>query len=194
MERTKQNVGQMAREDLLGTSKKQRTGNFDIAFITGFSRQYKQLEHIITKHWHLLLGDQELCKVLSRKPQFVYTKPPTLRHKLARNVINPPRRMVTFLDQVGFYSCGRCLNLIPEEQDKILRNVFHLFHVILHVTYLLSCPCGLQDVGRTTRKLKIRLREHINKIKKGFRHHSLSNHFRIYHNRDPSLLGFSGID
>ena len=63
-----------------------------------------------------------------------------------------------------------------------------------HVTYLITCPCGLQYVGRTTRKLSIRIGEHLNNIKKGFKKHSLSMHFRIYHNRDPTLAQFCGID
>lgn len=63
-----------------------------------------------------------------------------------------------------------------------------------HVTYLLSCPCGLQYVGRTTRALGVRLCEHGNRIKKGFKHHSLSNHFRLVHGKDPSGLTSCGID
>lgn len=63
-----------------------------------------------------------------------------------------------------------------------------------HITYLLESGCGLQYVGRTTRRLRIRLREHINNIKKGFRQHSLSNYFRIHHNKNPASLKFFGID
>lgn len=63
-----------------------------------------------------------------------------------------------------------------------------------YVTYLLACPCELQYVGRTTRKLGIRLSEHVNNIKKGYKHHRLSNHFRLYHGRDSSGLTFCGID
>lgn len=57
-----------------------------------------------------------------------------------------------------------------------------------------SVACGLQYVGRTTRKLSIRIGEHIKNIKKGIRHHSVSNHFRNKHNRDPKYLKFYAID
>lgn len=33
-----------------------------------------------------------------------------------------------------------------------------------------------------------------NNIKKAFHKHSLSNHFRVHHNKDPSLATFFGID
>lgn len=64
----------------------------------------------------------------------------------------------------------------------------------MHVTYILECSCGLQYVGRRMRKLSIKIGEHIKNIKKGFRYHSVSNHFRIKHNRDPEHLKFYAID
>lgn len=63
-----------------------------------------------------------------------------------------------------------------------------------HVRCLIICPCGLQYVGHTKRNLCTRINEHLTNIKNGFQKHSLSNHFRIHHNRDPSLARFFGID
>lgn len=42
--------------------------------------------------------------------------------------------------------------------------------------------------------LKIRIGEHLSNIRRGFTHHSVSWHFRQYHNRDPSLLEVLGIE
>ncbi|OCU00186.1 hypothetical protein XELAEV_18005959mg [Xenopus laevis] len=53
-----------------------------------------------------------------------------------------------------------------------------------NVVYLLECPCKKQNVVRTTRKLRVRLGEHIRNIKKGFKSHSVS---------DPSGLKVIGI-
>lgn len=63
-------------------------------------------------------------------------------------------------------------------------------------TYVIECPCQLQYVGRTTRPLCVRIREHINNIiKKGSPKHNLSRHFDVFHNnRDPSGLFFYSID
>lgn len=146
-------------------------------------------------------------KILPTQPKFIYTKPPMLRLQLAHNVVNPPRKVCTFLDRTGFYSCGRCMICRTSKFRK--KKITHFrslsegrsFEIkkfitcsTTHVTYLLSCPCNLQYVGRTTRQLGVRLREHVNRIKKGYKHHGLSNHFRLFHNRDPSLLTFCGID
>lgn len=63
-----------------------------------------------------------------------------------------------------------------------------------HVTYVIECPCRKQYVGRTTRPLRVRIREHITNIRKGFPKHNLSRHFNEFHHRDPSGLVFYGID
>lgn len=60
-----------------------------------------------------------------------------------------------------------------------------------HVTYLLECPCGLQYVGCATRMLE---QADTNNFKKGFQKHSISNHFRLHHNKDPSVVSYCGID
>lgn len=116
-------------------------------------------------------------------------------------------------NQVGSFSCGRCVMCKTSKHSEVrVRKTteftthssgesFKINKFITcgtcgtaHVTYLLSCPCGPQYVGRTTRALGVRLREHVNRIKKGFKHHSLSNHFRLVHRRDPSGLTFCGMD
>lgn len=64
----------------------------------------------------------------------------------------------------------------------------------LGVVYLLQCPCGLQYIGRTKRPLQVRLNEHITNIKSGFTNHSVSKHYLLVHNKDPSNTLFLGID
>lgn len=63
-----------------------------------------------------------------------------------------------------------------------------------HVTYVLECLCSLQYVGRTTRQLKVRINEHLTNIKNGYPNHSVSRHFKLCHDSDPSLCTFYGID
>ncbi|CAH2324716.1 Hypothetical predicted protein, partial [Pelobates cultripes] len=55
-----------------------------------------------------------------------------------------------------------------------------------NVIYFLRCPCGLQYVGRTIRPLHKRIYEHVNNITRGYEQHSVSAHFKKYHNKDPS--------
>lgn len=62
------------------------------------------------------------------------------------------------------------------------------------VVCLIQYPCGLQYVGRTKRNLQIRLNEHINKIRKAFKNHSVLKHYDLVNGRDPSNTLFLGID
>lgn len=63
-----------------------------------------------------------------------------------------------------------------------------------HVVYVLECPCGLMYIGRTKRLLRNRIAEHIQNIKIGFKDHSVSLHFKLQNNRDPSGLKYWGIE
>lgn len=64
----------------------------------------------------------------------------------------------------------------------------------LYVVYLLWCPFGLFYVGRTKGLLKVRIAEHFANIRKGFKYHRVSLHFKEKHDQDPTLLQFCGID
>lgn len=61
------------------------------------------------------------------------------------------------------------------------------------VVYVLQCSCSLQYIGRTKRPMWKRIREHIQNIKKAFPKHSVSKHFAMHHNSDPTDLKFGVI-
>lgn len=158
------------------------------------------------KYW-LILKDLILSKILPAKPKFVYRKAPSLRNHLVRNVIDPPKLIKICLDLKGFFRCQRCLpckvtKKQPRKKISFKSCTDHKEYRInklitcrsTHVTYIIECPCHLQYVGRTTRPLFVRIREHIKNIRKGFPNHSLSRHFDDAHQRDPSGLIFYGID
>ena len=140
------------------------------------------------------------------KPRFLYRRAKRIRDTIVRNVPDPPKKISTFLDQKGFFRCGRCKpcrivkgpRKTTEFKSNITNEQYKINKLITcsstHVTYVLECECGLQYVGRTTRKLSIRLGEHIRNIKKGFKYHSVSMHFREKHNRDPTKLKIYAID
>lgn len=186
--------------------KKNRTSE-QMAFLTNFYSDYKALECIVRKHWPILLRDKTLVNLIPKRSQFIYRRAPNLRNKLAPNIHDSPKKKITFLDQTGFFYCRRCKackttrkNIRKIDQFKFFRTgrEYSIKKLITckstHITYVVACPCGLQYIGWTTRFLSIRINEHFNNIKKGFPKHSLSNHFRMYHNRDPSLATFFGID
>lgn len=126
---------------------------------------------------------------------------------IAPNVPEPPKRPPTFLDESGFHYYTRCKECrttkrlgkkIINFQSKVTQQEYTIKPLITcnsnHVTYVLECPCSLQYVGRTTRKLRVQINEHVANISKGFLNHSVSQHFRMFHDRDPRLLTFYGIN
>lgn len=161
----------------------------NVAFLTDFNRDYKSFEQIVRRYWPILLREKTLAGFLPKRPTFIYCRVPILRNRISPNVYNTPKKICTFLDTMGFYHCKNCRTTKGKnkkiETMKSFSTVkqFKIDKFIscdsTHVTYLISCPCGLQYVGRTTRKLGIRINEHLNNIKNGFPKHSLSNHFRI---------------
>lgn len=201
-------VANMDRQSLL-VPKPKKEYKGDCAFISGFHRQYKTVEGIFKKFWPILLKDKDLQSSLPNKPKFIYRRAPTLRNRLAPNVPDPPGKPPTFLDGSGFHYCTRCnackITRKPGTKKKktqfqsiVTQQQFDIKPLITcdsdHVTYVLECPCSLQYVGRTTRQLKVRINEHLTNIKKGYPNHSVSRHFKLYHDSDPSLCTFYGID
>lgn len=64
----------------------------------------------------------------------------------------------------------------------------------MNVIYLIQCPCGLNYIGRTCRKLKTPIREHWRNIRLGLSTHNLSTHYKIKHNQDPKGSKFWAIE
>lgn len=141
------------------------------------------------------------------KPQFIYKRAPGLRNRIALNVPYPPKSLSTFLDREGFHYCTRCKacrtskrtkRKIESFQSVVTKHNFKIKSLITcdseNVTYVLEHPCPKKYVGRTTRKLRVRINEHIANITNGFPKHSVSNHFSLFHNQDLTLLTFYGIN
>lgn len=142
------------------------------------------------------------------KPRKFFRGAPSFRNRLAPNVLDPRVDKSTFFDQLtGFYKCRKCrvcsFNSCHDRRTQsFISTSTGQTHTIapfvtcstLGVVYLLQCPCGLQYIGRTKRPLSVRLNEHITNILTGFRNHSVSKHYRLVHNRDPSNTLFLWID
>lgn len=195
----------MDKDSLLNNSNK-RSFKGDLAFIIGFHWQYKEVESIFRKNWPILLKDKDLKQILPKKPKFIYRKAPGLRNKIAPNISDPPKKPSTFLDREGFYYCTRCRAC---KTTKSIRKMAGFYSMVTkhehklrslitcdseYVIYVLECPSPFQYVGRIMRKLRTRINKHIANIKSEFVKHSVSRHFKQFHNRDSKLLTFYGID
>lgn len=66
--------------------------------------------------------------------------------------------------------------------------------LIRGVAYLLWCLFVLQYVGQNTWALIVSIGKHLANIHKRFKGHSLSKHYYLYHNRNPSSLQLIGIE
>lgn len=162
-------VTNMDRQCLLRDKLKKSNNHMNkIAFLTNFNRDYRSLEHIVRRYWPILLRDKALAGFLPKQPTFIYRRAPTLRYKISPNIYNPPKKLRTFLDTTGFYYCKWCKACRTTTfknrktfQSHSTGKQFNIDKFIFcdstHVTYLISCPCGLQYMGRMFRKLGIRI-------------------------------------
>ena len=71
-------VSVIDRKTLL-TSKPKKEFKSEAAFISGFHRQYRQVEAIFKRHWPILMKDKDLKSSISGVPKFIYRKAPGLR-------------------------------------------------------------------------------------------------------------------
>lgn len=82
---------------------------FHNPFITNFSCQHSSVKHIVKKHWHILKNGRVLKSILPDKPQVVFRGAPSLKDKLAPNILNPPSIRPTFFSELtGYYQCRKC--------------------------------------------------------------------------------------
>lgn len=109
----KEKVKGMDRKMLIGGKldhqRKEKSKNLDMAFLTGYNRQYKTMESIIKKHWPILQSDKILNSVLSKKIIFLYRKAPSLRNNLVHNALDPPKQIKIVTNLKGFHKCRKCL-------------------------------------------------------------------------------------
>ena len=123
-----------------------------------------------------------------------------------KSVINPPKKQFTFFTGKGFFPCKRCYACMhtkrPNKKVSTFKSNSNYTEYEIRdfigcntegAVYVLECSCGLQYIGRTKRLLRIRIKEHVKNIEKGFANHSVSRHFAKVHHKDPSHLKFWGI-
>ena len=177
-------------------------------FITSYSNQHFLIKKLVRKHWHLIKEDAILGPALPEQPHVVFRGVPSLRDSLAPGVVDPPRNKPMFFQHIiGYHKCKKCavckINAIKERKTLsfVSNSTLQTFNIrsfitcsMTHVVYLLTCPCGLQYIGRTVREFRIRVNEHIGNIRRGYRKHSVSRHYREVHGRDPSGTSFIAID
>lgn len=181
--------------------------HFKWSMLTSFSTQHRKFLNIVRRHWEVLRSDRVLGPLLPEKAKVIFRGAPSLRLKVAPNVLDPPVRPSFFHNLKGFYPCRKCrvCKLNHCRDRKILSfsstttgaryNIRHFCTCeTKNVVYMITCPCGKQYIGRTIRTFAIRVSEHITNIIKGKTNHSVPKHYLRAHDRDPSGTTFSVID
>ncbi|CAI9578678.1 unnamed protein product, partial [Staurois parvus] len=107
---------------------------------------------------------------------------------------HPPTKITaplpTFDYRTGIYRCNKrgCLNCqsITHGRSQVLDSQGNSYHIRQFITcatdliiYILTCPCKLLYVGRTTRPLRKRIGEHRRLIRDGCDKHSVPRHFLL---------------
>lgn len=125
------------------------------SFISSFHSQFREVENIFHKHWHVLCLDRTLSSVLPAKPKFIYRKAPNFGDLIVKKVIDPPGRNTNFYNQNGFFACRKCkacrnvsrpMRKVEKYTSTSNDREFTIKQFITcntsHVVYTLLCPCG----------------------------------------------------
>lgn len=151
----------MNRKNLLEDKPKKRRTQEHIAYLTNYNRNYKLFKCIVNKHWPILLRDKALLNIIPSHPQFIYCRVPNLRNRLALNIHDPPmlhfwtRLAATIVESKACKTTRNNKRKIDKFKSLHMGREYTIKKFITckttHVTYLITCPCGLQYVGCTTR-------------------------------------------
>ena len=156
------------------TNKTLGTPHCDVTvFSTTFSSEFNQIKSIVNKNLPMLYGDPAYQHILERGVKTVSRRAPSLGSRLSPSLFSSQHTGANWLQLQGTFKCGmngcRYCKLIKTgslvhsySSDKS----FPIKHFIncntKFVIYVVACStCNLQYVGRTTRRLKDRLRDHL---------------------------------
>ena len=156
---------------------------------TTYSPLSREIKDTITKHWHILGSDPVCQKLFSDPPLFCHYRSRNIKDSLVRaDTYDPPAATGRLTDMTGFFPCRSCAAC----KDACKRTDTFTSHTTgkqydirqfttcssSQVIYLLACPCNLQYIGKTSRKVKTRIIEHQSAIRRGDEKSSVARHFR----------------
>lgn len=162
-------------------------------FVTDYSEEYGQICKIVKKFLPLLEVDSKMSEILAKTDiKCVPRKAPTLGKMLAPSQVSsvPLNAVDNWLTVKGTYKCGantcKTCQVISVGSDFKSNNTGQVFKNrgfhncnTRNVVYLLECNhCNKQYVGRTSRTLKERIREHIRSITKKEETTPVGRHFK----------------
>ena len=174
-------------------------------FSTPYSSEFNGIKSIVNKYLPILYGDTTYQHILEKGIKTVSRRAPTLGSKLSPSLFQSHNTSMNWLQFQGTFKCGtngcRYCKLIKTGQHVhscSSEKSFPIKHFIncntKFVIYVIGCSiCKLQYVGRTTRRLKDRLRDHLYDIDKNH-DTNVARHWNITHCKDISSLTVQGME
>lgn len=185
------------RNDLLFKREDRKDKQIITRFITTYTEQHKDLKAILGKAWPILLNDDKINKFIPPYPQITYRKAKSIKDQIISSHYNENPNKIC-CKTVGTFKCGTCPQCPYMVQTKFVRlpggELLRHHHFANcnteNLVYLLQCPCGNYYVGKTNRKWRQRIREHVYDIKSMNMRTPIGRHFALFHKSNPEGLNF----
>lgn len=193
----------VTREQLLVKKQRQQQSSNQVYFVTQYSSEANGIKQIIEKNWDILKCDSLLREALPDSPPISFRRAPTLNDKLVKSHLPPVQQKTWLSTRSGNHKCGNCNHCSNMTKTNFFTDVTSGRKYIIKsfincntsfVVYRLECPCGHFYVGRTKRKLKVRLAEHKQAIRAGNPLYSMALHYKEVNHGSCDSLKISGID
>lgn len=196
------------REELLIPKQRKQEPESQVRFISTFNGKWREVRSILQKYWKIIQTDPTIGKFVPVYPSIPYRRSPNLKDALVHSYyrgVTPTNAFGSKGAKWGCYQCGDCV-ACPNIQRA---TTFHSsdgakeFKIVQRincnsdfVVYYATCPCNYIYVGLTSRKLKIRVREHMHDIERAKDAHPLevsilkpiARHFWKAHGCNSKLL------
>lgn len=152
-----------------------------------YSPLSSDIRNIINSHWHIIQTDNQLHGLFQDSPLCVFSRNPNLRDKLVHaDTATPPPRS-TLSNAQGNFPCKSCTSCshylkIQTFTHPHTNKTYKIKQLITcrstHVVYILTCPCPLLYVGKTTRALRTRILEHRSAVRRSDEVSPVARHFQ----------------
>lgn len=173
-----------------------------VRFITTFSDQHTHIHEIMQRHWHLLLGDNTMCKYkyLSDRPEITFKRLGSIRDRLVRSQYARSSRQQQ--DTPGIFRCGSCdyCHLLMEgpsltlPDGRVHKIRHHISYLNKGIIYIILCQCGAFYIGKTIRSFWKRMKDHIYYATCGILNTAIGHHVAFKHRYDPHVFRFAALD
>ncbi|XP_053545365.1 uncharacterized protein LOC128636363 [Bombina bombina] len=175
-------------------------------FITSYSNQYYQVCNIIRRNLPILRDDQKLRNSISDGCQFIYKRNMTLGNILSPSLLKTNKAQNSWLHFKGTFKCGKrtcksCehVHISTTFVSATSSEVFETRGCVKcsnkFVVYLVECTlCCRQYVGRTTREVGFRIKEHLAHISHDRAVSALSRHFLDVHSGNVGSFRWQAIE